>query len=157
MFIAYPYNFLLLYADDTLMCIYSYTRFNFVTLLSFVCFRKKMVHFSSSDGNKTHLIVPCMFGKGMTSVTRQQSWYWWLPVDWLLAFSLVLNVNPNAETSMSHTSTASCWVALFSSLWLSTVRCREHGSARFIYSCSTSCWLTSSCKLYLLLSWRQRT
>jgi len=32
-----------------------------------------MVHFSSSDGSKAHLLFPCMCGKGVTSATHQQS------------------------------------------------------------------------------------
>jgi hypothetical protein len=127
------YNFVLLYGDDALMCIYFSTRFNCVTLFYLICFRENMVHFSSSDGRKAHLLVSCMCGKGVTSVTHQQSSWWWLPVDWLFAFSLVLNVKPNAETSMSHPPTTSCWVALFSCLWLSTVHCIETGSTPFIY------------------------
>jgi len=99
------YNFVLLYGDDALMCIYFSARFNCVTLLYFVCFRKNMVHFSSSDGSKAHVLVSCMFGKGVLSVTHQQSSCWWLPK---LAVCVQFGFKRQAERGNQHVTLSNC-------------------------------------------------
>ena len=72
-YLYFTYSYTIILFCFMMLCIYFSARFNHVTLFCFICFRKNMVHFSSSGGSKAHLLLPCMCGKGVTSVTHQQS------------------------------------------------------------------------------------
>lgn len=80
-FITYTYNFVVLFDDDAVMCIYFSTRLNSITLRYFVGFKNNAVHFRLQIAARYCCDFLACAGKRVTSLKQRQSSCWCLPVE----------------------------------------------------------------------------